>query len=99
MYVGRTNNTRFYIFPLLHVSTSFPVLFNTAINFSSCHRKTKVSTEDQGDTLVLTAASRASTLQYQVPLASVTDLSVLVCHLDAYFIVEKEELLLTCTRY
>lgn len=55
--------------------------------------------EDQGDTRVVTAASRASTRQYHVPLASVTDLLVPVCQLEVYLIVEKDELLLTCTRY
>jgi len=57
----------------------------------------KVSIADQEDTLVVTAASLAITRQYQVPLASVTDQLVPVCQLEVDLIVEKEELLLTCT--
>jgi hypothetical protein len=44
-------------------------------------------------------ASRASTRQYHVPFPSVTDQLVPVCQLDEDFIVENEELLLTCTIY
>lgn len=59
----------------------------------------KLSMEDQGDTLVVTELSRASTLQYQVPFVSVVDQLVPVCQLEMDLIVEKDELLLTCTRY
>jgi hypothetical protein len=55
--------------------------------------------EDQEDTLVVTALSRASTRQYQVPFPSVADQLVPVCQLELDLIVEKEEPLLTCTRY
>lgn len=49
----------------------------------------KVSLEDQGDTLVVADASRASTRQYQVPFASVTDQFVPVIQFEVDLIVEK----------
>lgn len=49
----------------------------------------KVSLEDQGETLVVTAASRASTRQYQVPFPNFTDQLVPDIQLDADLIEEK----------
>lgn len=47
----------------------------------------------------MVVAFRACTRQYQVPLPRVADQLVPEIQLEVDFIVEKEELLLTCTRY
>lgn len=62
-------------------------------------RTMKLSTEDQGETSDVVVAFRAWTRQYQVPLPRVGDQLVPEIQPEVDFIVENEELLLTCMRY
>ena len=95
----RTNSPRFYIRTFLHVFASFHKFISYCYPACTCHLRTKLSTEDQGEILVVVVASRASTRQYQVPFGSVAVQLVPACQLDEVLIVENDELLLTCTRY
>lgn len=66
---------------------------------TATYRTTKLSTEDQGETSDVVVAFRAWTRQYQVPRARVADQLVPEIQFEVDFMVENEELLLTCTIY